>query len=118
MAKDRTSRSGKRAESSRFGSGRGAGGAGGGGGAGRERDFAPGVDDAVRVPLWLPVALYAVVTLVLFRHFVFSGEMLFGSDTLGLGYMARAFYSDALAGGTFPRWNPLLLGGTPFLESL
>ncbi len=62
--------------------------------------------------------LYGVVTLFLFRSFVFSDAMLVGQDTLGLGYMAREFYANALKQGTFPLWNPIILGGTPFLESL
>ncbi len=70
------------------------------------------------LPKWLPVPLLALATLLLFREFIFSGAMLFGSDTLSLGYMARAFFADALREGTFPLWNPIILGGTPFLESL
>lgn len=83
--------------------------------------FDPAGDRApehVAFPGWVPPALYAVVTLALFRAFVFSGDMLFGADTEGLGYMARAFYAEALKGGDFPLWNPIILGGTPFLESL
>ncbi len=72
----------------------------------------------VGIPGWLPPALYGLLTLFLFREFVFSDRMLYGSDTLSLGYMSRAFYADALASGVFPRWNPIILGGTPFLESL
>jgi hypothetical protein len=71
-----------------------------------------------RLPRWLAPALYGLLTLILFRKFVISGEMLFGSDTLGLGYVARAFYAEMLRSGTFPLWNPFILGGTPFLESL
>ena len=67
---------------------------------------------------WLPPVVFGVLTLVLFRDFVFSGEMLFGVDTEAMGYMARAFYAEELARGNFPGWNPLLLGGTPFLGSL
>ena len=44
--------------------------------------------------------------------------MLVGQDTLGLGYMARKFYADAVRAGDFPLWNPDLLGGVPFLEAL
>lgn len=72
----------------------------------------------LELPPWLPAVVYAVVTLVLFRGFVFSDQMLFGADTEGLGYMARAFYAEALKSGDFPLWNPIILGGTPFLESL
>ncbi|HUF74856.1 MAG TPA: hypothetical protein VMM35_01195 [Longimicrobiales bacterium] len=80
------------------------------------RQVAP--DVAPRIPSWLPAALFLGLTALLFRRFVFSDQMLFGGDTLGLGYVARAFYADALADGTFPRWAPLILGGTPFLEAL
>ena len=87
--------------------------------AGERRTEAPERGAAFpRIPLWLPPVLYGALTLFLFRRFVFSDDMLFGSDTLSLGYMARAFYADALRSGIFPRWNPLILGGTPFLESL
>jgi hypothetical protein len=71
------------------------------------------------IPGWLPALLFIGLTLVLFRAFVFSDQMLFGNDTLGLGYVARAFYADALTTlGTFPRWAPMILGGTPFIEAL
>jgi hypothetical protein len=71
------------------------------------------------VPRWLPAVLYVALTLVLFREFVFSDLMLFGADTLSLGYAARAFYAHALKElGTFPLWSPMILGGTPFLEAL
>jgi hypothetical protein len=67
---------------------------------------------------WLPLGLFGLVTIVLFRDFVFSDAMLVGLDTEGLGYTARAFYADALGRGNFPGWNPFILGGTPFLASL
>ena len=70
------------------------------------------------LPGWLPPVVYAALTLLLFREFVFSNLMLFGSDTLSLGYVAREFYARALAEGSFPLWNPHLLGGVPFLEAL
>src|SRR5688500_11159305 len=68
---------------------------------------ADSVDGAPHIPKWLPPALFVVLTLVLFREFVFTDRMLFGGDTLGLGYVARAFYASALTElGTFPRWAP------------
>ena len=70
------------------------------------------------VPLWLVGGSFLGVALFLFRDFVFGGGMLFGSDTQALGYMARKFFADSLRDGVFPQWNPLLFGGTPFLESL
>ena len=73
---------------------------------------------ALQIPGWVPPVLYGAVTLFLFREFVFSRDMLYGSDTLALGYMVREFYANAVSGGSFPLWNPIILGGTPFVESL
>jgi hypothetical protein len=71
------------------------------------------------IPVWAPAALFVVLTVVLFREFIFSNQMLFGNDTLGLGYVARDFYANSLKDlGTFPLWSPNLLGGTPFIEAL
>jgi hypothetical protein len=72
----------------------------------------------LKFPRWLPAVVYGAVTLLLFRKFVFSGQMLLGQDTLSLGFMARDFFAQALRQGTFPFWNPIILGGTPFLDSL
>jgi len=72
----------------------------------------------LQIPGWVPPLLYGALTLFLFREFVFSRDMLYGSDTLALGYMAREFYANAVSAGGFPLWNPIILGGTPFVESL
>ena len=71
-----------------------------------------------RLPRWLAPMVFGVLTILLFRDFIFSDRMLYGEDTLSLGYMARAFFADALRTTGFPLWNPVILGGTPFLESL
>ena len=70
------------------------------------------------LPVWLPWGLYGALSLLLFGAFVFSSQMLFGSDTMGLGYMARQFYAGAVRSGDFPLWSPNLLGGVPFLEAI
>ena len=72
----------------------------------------------VQIPSWLPPVVYGALTLFLFRAFVFSQDMLYGSDTVALGYMAREFYANVMSNGGFPLWNPIILGGTPFVESL
>lgn len=78
----------------------------------------PDAARAPALPSWLPPVVFAALTLFIFRDFVLGGEMLFGMDTEGMGYMARAFFAEELARGNFPGWAPRLLGGTPFLESL
>lgn len=79
----------------------------------------PGAADEPAFPRWLPAVLFVGLGLFVFRDFVFSDRMLFGGDTLGLGYVARAFYAEALRElGTIPTWAPDILGGTPFIEAL
>jgi len=73
----------------------------------------------IRFPRWGHWALFGVISVVLFRSFIFSDQMLFGTDTMALGYQARRFFADALSnGGGFPLWNPTILGGMPFIEAL
>jgi hypothetical protein len=89
------------------------------GAAPRETGASPARVGDVPIPGWLPPVVFTALTLWLFREFVFSDRMLFGNDTLSLGYVAREFYAEALKQmGTFPLWNPRILGGTPFLEAL
>lgn len=79
----------------------------------------PDSDRARTVPIWVAAVLFVGLAVFAFREFIFSDRMLFGSDTLGLGYVARAFYAEALRTlGTIPGWAPDILGGTPFLEAL
>jgi hypothetical protein len=71
------------------------------------------------MPKSLPVAVYAVLAVLLFRAFVASGDMLYGSDTILLGYFARKFYADMVTGAhAFPFWNPYVQGGLPFVDAM
>jgi len=72
---------------------------------------------APTIPGWIPVAAYALVTLVLFRE-MFSTSLL-GTDTVALSYFARNFYTEFVQQfGRMPYWNPLVLGGLPFVEGM
>lgn len=57
----------------------------------------------------------AVATAFVFRAWLFAGRALYWGDT-GLYFtpMMR-FLRDELRAGTFPLWNPFILGGTPFV---
>ncbi|MDX1495184.1 MAG: hypothetical protein R3253_14040, partial [Longimicrobiales bacterium] len=71
------------------------------------------------IPRWLPPALYAVLAAFLFREFILTDRMLFGGDTLSMGYMVRELYAESMTAlGRIPEWAPHILGGTPFLEAL
>jgi len=72
---------------------------------------------------WRPdlvaVCVLALLTVIFFRRFVFSDLMLFGTDTVPTGYMARKVYAEFLTGhGVIPLWNPYILGGLPFIDAL
>ncbi len=68
---------------------------------------------------WVFFGVYLVLTVFLFRDFLFSGDMLFGSDTIPDGVYTRAFYKDYHAEfGGIPRWNPFILGGLPFIDAM
>ena len=73
---------------------------------------------SVGIPTGVPTVLFVLATVVLFGEFIFSRDMLFGQDTLSLGYVARAFFAERLAAGDLPLWSPRLLGGIPSIEAL
>lgn len=85
---------------------------------GERRARAPADEGGALIPRGVPAAVFLLATVILFGEFIFSREMLYGGDTLSLGYMARAFFAERLAAGDFPLWNPRLLGGIPFIEAL
>jgi len=68
---------------------------------------------------WAAPLAYLVLTLILFGPFLFSGNMLFGTDTLPMGYAARKVYTDLFRSlGTLPLWNPYIMGGIPMVDGL
>jgi hypothetical protein len=71
------------------------------------------------LPAWTVPAVYALVTIVLFREAVFAGATLLGSDSYALSYFARDFYTQFVQElHRFPLWNPHLFGGLPFVEGM
>ncbi|HEX6558758.1 MAG TPA: hypothetical protein VF021_04830 [Longimicrobiales bacterium] len=75
----------------------------------------PTLNDIAR---WVPPLVFAIITLVLFREFVFGGRLL-GVDTQALSYFARHFYQTFLTTfHRFPLWDPLLYGGLPFVDGM
>jgi len=63
--------------------------------------------------------LYAILTVLFFAGFLFTSKMLFGTDTLPMGYAARKVYADLLRStGSFPLWNPYIMGGIPMVDGL
>ncbi len=65
------------------------------------------------------IAIFLALTLVLFGSFIFSSKMLFGTDFTDLGYFAANFYRDYVNEfASFPKWEPHLHGGMPFVEAM
>lgn len=55
---------------------------------------------------------------VLFGDFLFSGQMLYGSDTVTAGIFHRSFLIDNFkATGQIPQWNPYAYGGMPYVDA-
>jgi hypothetical protein len=79
----------------------------------------PADGSAPSLPGWAPAAVYAAVTVLLFREFFLGGTSMLGIDSLALSYFARNFYTEFVqAAHRFPLWNPLLFGGMPFVEGM
>ena len=68
---------------------------------------------------FFPIILFFVLTIILFGKFVFSDQMLFGTDTLEAGVMFRSFYVNFVKQfHQIPMWNPYLYGGIPFVDGM
>ena len=75
-------------------------------------------DDSRWLPGWAPYVVFALLAAFLFREFIISKGLLFGTDVLALGYYARHFYAEMVRSGTFPMWNPYVFGGLPFVDAM
>jgi hypothetical protein len=70
------------------------------------------------LPRWAPYAVFGVLAAFLFREFIISNGLLFGTDVGALGYYARHWYAEMVRSGTFPLWNPYIYGGLPFVDAM
>ncbi|MBD3332265.1 hypothetical protein GF356_05400, partial [candidate division GN15 bacterium] len=71
-------------------------------------------------PLFTPIVFVVIFLglVVLFSDFLFSDDMLYGSDTIQAGVYFRSFLVDHVgAHGEVPRWNPYIFGGMPYIEA-
>jgi len=71
--------------------------------------------------LWrfLPLAVFFILTLILFKDFVFSNQALYGTDSMSAGVFFRSFYADFWRTyHTMPLWDPYIHGGMPFVDAM
>jgi len=67
-------------------------------------------------PIFAGIMLIGVI--FLFRDFIFSDKMLYGSDTINAGIFFRHFYVEYFKTfGSVPVWNPYIFGGLPFVDA-
>ncbi len=68
-----------------------------------------------------PYLFFVVVgigVLILFRKFIFSDLMLYGSDTLNAGVFFRELLVEHVkSNGGPPHWNPFIFGGMPYVDA-
>ncbi|UCB51852.1 MAG: hypothetical protein JSV10_07650 [Candidatus Zixiibacteriota bacterium] len=86
-----------------------------------EKSKTKGIDPKKEEKLWryLPLGLLFLLTILLFSSFVFSDQMLFGTDTIEAGVMFRSFYASFVNQyHAIPQWNPYLFGGMPFVDAM
>jgi len=86
----------------------------------KEKTGGPGLTSHLeKLGDWGPMLLFFIVTVILFRNFIFSGDMLFGTDTFEAGLMFRSFYADFVRTyHSIPLWNPYLFGGLPYIDAM
>jgi hypothetical protein len=76
-----------------------------------------GAENRLFVPLLILTMI--VVIVFLFRDFVFSNRMLYGSDVLSSAYQFRLFARTwLLEHHRWPGWNPYIFGGLPYADAM
>ncbi|MCK4223578.1 MAG: YfhO family protein [candidate division Zixibacteria bacterium] len=86
-----------------------------------EKSKASGLGPRKQEKLWryLPIALLFILTIILFSSFVFSGQMLYGTDSMSAGVFFRSFYANFWKTyHTMPLWDPYIHGGMPFVDAM
>ncbi|HDL04118.1 MAG TPA: hypothetical protein ENH25_08290 [candidate division Zixibacteria bacterium] len=64
------------------------------------------------------IAVMLIGVIILFRDFLFSDKMLYGSDTINAGIFFRHLYVEYFKmHGAIPVWNPYIFGGIPFIDA-
>jgi hypothetical protein len=85
----------------------------------KEADIKTRISQDNKIFKYLPFILFAVLTVIMFREFIFSNQMLYGSDTIEAGVMFRSFYANFVKEfHSIPMWDPYLFGGLPFVDAM
>lgn len=83
------------------------------------KEIKPSFSQKQKYIKFFPVVLFACLCIILFHQFIFSDQMLYGSDTIEAGVMFRSFYASFVEEyHQIPLWEPYLFGGMPFVEAM
>ncbi len=64
------------------------------------------------------IAVMAIGIIILFSDFLFSNQMLYGSDTINAGIFFREYLVDYFKEhGQVPAWNPFIFAGMPYVDA-
>jgi hypothetical protein len=66
----------------------------------------------------LSFLVIALAFIILFRDFFFSNKIFHSGDLVQAGFFFRSFFVNfVLDNGVFPKWNPYIFGGLPFVDA-
>ncbi len=86
-------------------------------GKSRKKEKTP-IEITGKIQNYLILISFIVIWIGLFSSFLFSGDMIMGTDMYQNGHFDRGYLATALKNGTFPLWDMHLHGGMPFLEGM
>ena len=65
------------------------------------------------------ILVLAAIAVGIFAEFIFSDDMLYGTDMIPMGYMMRKVVADYWKShGTLPLWDRYIIGGIPVVDAM
>ena len=85
----------------------------------KEAEIRVRINQENKIFKYLPFILFAVLTVIMFREFIFSYQMLYGSDTIEAGVFMRQLYVDYFkTHHSLILWDPFIFGGMPYVDAM
>jgi hypothetical protein len=85
----------------------------------KEAEIRVRINQENKIFKYLPFILFAVLTVIMFREFIFSNRMLYGSDTIEAGVFIRQLFVDYFkTHHSLVLWDPFIFGGMPYVDAM
>ena len=85
----------------------------------KEAEIRVRINQENKIFKYLPFILFAVLTVIMFREFIFSNQMLYGSDTIEAGVFMRQLFVDYFkTHHSLVLWDPFIFGGMPYVDAM